>query len=200
MNGLAACLTDEIGSLFPLLRKPQEYTKVILAGLRLKARNSRSARKRTDFLKAGQIKPHTFVQAYTKRCILTPIKNAERHTVICSARLKNLVFSYKVGFNALNTERRAMLDHAKHDAHVLTVMVKILRLAQGSGVVDVQKTMERGDLFHQVSTYENAYNELGKQGIPRQGYRWLGVRTTPVSHYYLSQQSSDMLTKCGEGR
>ena len=194
------CLTTEIGALFPSIRKPRDYAKVIVAGLRLKARDARSAKKRVDFLATRQIKPHTFVQSYMKRGILTPIRNAERRTVVCSERLKNLLFSTRVGYSALNTERRGLIDHVRLDAHALSVVARALKLDPGAGVADVQKEMERGDLFQQVGTYESAYNELGRQGVLRRGYKWLGVRTTPVSRYYLSRQSDGMLARCGERR
>lgn len=193
-----ACLTTEIGTLFPSIRKPRDYAKVIMVGLRLKARDARSAKKRVDFLATGQIKPHIFVQSYMKRCILTPIRNAERRTAVCSERLKKLVFSTQVGYSVLNTERRGLLDHARLDAHVLSVVTKVLKLDPNSSIADVQKAMEHGDLYRQVVTYESAYNELGRQGMRRLGYKWLGVRTTPVSRYYTSRQSDGMLARCGE--
>ena len=196
--GLAVCLKGEIGSLFTSLREPQEYAEVIMAGHRLKARDRNSARRRAEFLRGGQIKAHTFDQAYSKRGILTPIKNAERRTVIASSRSDGFVFGHEAS-SMVKTEREGMLEHAKKDSHVLAVIVKVLKLAQGSKIADVRSVLERGDLFSQVATYEKVYNELGRHGIPREGYAWLGIRTVPVSHYYLSRQSIRMLAKCGAG-
>ena len=196
--GIAVCLTGEIRSRFPSLREPQAYADVIMAGHRLKARDRHSAKKRAEFLRGGQIKSHTFDQAYSKRGILMPIKDAERRRMVASERGKCFVFGQEAS-NALTTERSAMLDHAGRDAHVLAVIVKFLKLAKDSKIADVQSVLERGDLFSQVATYEKVYNELGRHGIPREGYAWLGIRTVPVSHYYLSRQSIKMLAKCGVG-
>lgn len=198
MVGVAVCLTGEIRLAFPSLKKPQAYAEVIMAGHRLKARDRNSARKRAEFLKGGQIKPHTFDQAYSKRGILKPIKNAERRTVVVSVRGGGFVFGHEA-YSVARTEREAMLDHAKRDAHVLAIILKVLRLSKEGKITDVRAVLERGDLFSQVATYEKVYSELGRHGISPEGYMWLGIRTVPVSHYYLSRQSIRMLAKCGAG-
>lgn len=195
--GLATCLEARIADSSPRLRKSQEYAKVILAGHRLKTLDSRSAKRRMEFLKGDQIKPHVFFQAYTKRGILISCKNAERDSVIFSERNKGIVFG-RAARTILDWERDALLSHAKQDAHVLAIVMKVLKLASDTSIMGAQRAMEAGNLFSQVGTYEKVYDQLGKNRIPPKGYKFLGIRTVPVSHYYLSQQSKTMLAECGE--
>ena len=196
MAGLATCLAERIADSSPRLRKPQEYAQVIVTGRRLKALDPRSAKRRTDFLKDDQITTSIFSLAYTKRDILIPCKNAERDSVIYSARNESFVFG-TTARAILDCERNALLDHAKQDAHVLAVVLQALKLSSDTDIVDTQTAMKQGSLFHQVNTYEKVYDQLGRNRIPPKGYKFLGIKTVPVSHYYLSQQSKTMLAECG---
>ena len=185
-------LTAEIRKTFQNIRKPEDYANVIQEGLRLQAVDRDSAIKRREFLASMVVKAHAFVQSYIKFSLLIPIKNADRNTVIASAR-KGLLYSTHDAQNVLDLENKLLLQHVESDYHVKAIVLKSLKLLPSPTNNTIQSKLSSGNVFQRATVYEKVFADLGKNAVPRKGYKWVGVRTRPVSHYYLSPKAHNII-------
>lgn len=187
-------LTKKIKSEFPRIRKPRDYANVILEGVKLRAFNSSSAKKRGDFLESGKIKEHVFVNSYLKLGLLVSIREADKIPVIASARV-GLIFSYSYARQILNDEKDSLFAHIVSEPNIKSHVTNALKLSSASSIETIKSKMSSGDLMRQAGVYEKVYRNLVGNGVRPKGYMWLGVRTIPVSHYYLSNKSKNLLVK-----
>ena len=194
---LQAWLTKEIHRQHQNIRKPEGYADVILEGIELEALDINSAKRRKEFLKSKRIKEHVFVQSYTKFNFLTAIKDAEQMPVIASS--SGLLFDYTNAQSLLASEQASLFKHINSDVRVKIIVIKSLNLLPSATVSMIKNKMIHGDLFQQASIYEKVFRDLGKNGITPQGYGFLGVRTTPISHYYLSISSNNIIARYNIG-
>ena len=195
MQTVAECMTNAVRKISPNIRKPKDYTAVIMEGMKLNAVDRSSAKKRREFLASGIVKINAFVQSYTKLCLLLPIKNADHNTVIASAR-EGLLYSTPGAQRVLDRENKLLLQHVKSDYHVKAIVLKSLKLPLTSPIRVIRDKLSSGTVFNRAAIYERVFADLGKNAIPRKGYQWAGVRTTPVSHYYLDLQARRIIQKC----
>ena len=187
-------LAEEIKKIFPDIKVPQDYADVVLEGIKLKAVDRDSSIKRRVFLTSKIIKANAFVQSYSKYNLLIAIKNADRNNYVHTAR-EGAKYFVEDALRVLNRENKLLLQHVKTDHHVMAIVSKSLKLPTSS-ISSIQNKLSTGDPFQRVSVYERVFADLGKNNIPRNGYMWVGTRTRPVSHYYLSLRTHNILKTC----
>ena len=186
-----ADLIKNIQAEFPGMIKTGDYANLILQGVKLKAYDSGTAKKRKDFLQPG-IKEHVFSRSYLKLDLLVSMREADRMTVIASQRV-GMIFSFSTARNVLNRERELLFAHIVSEPSIIRHVAKSLKLSLTASIDQIKNRMNSGDLMKQVGTYEKVYRDLIKYGVRPRGYMWLGVRTIPVSLYYLSNKSKRLL-------
>lgn len=176
------------------MRNTDDYADVILVAISLRALDYGSAKNRRDFLRSGKIKISSFSSSYTKYNLLTAIKNADTNTIISSGRL-GLLFVQSDQKRAIMYEQKLLFDHMSTNSHVQTIVRLSLKMPSTSSISQIKNRISSGNLYHQASVFEKVFSDLGKNGIIPKGYFSLGVRTTPISHYYLSQKWKNILSK-----
>ena len=187
-------LIEEIKEIFPDIKVPQDYANVVLEGIKLNAVDRDSSIKRRVFLASKIVKANAFVQSYSKYNLLIAIKNADRNNYVHTAR-EGAKYFVNDALRVLNLENKLLLQHVRTDHHVRTIVSKSLKLPTAS-ISSIQNKLSTGDPFQRVSVYEKVFADLGKNSIPRKGYMWVGARTRPVSHYYLSLRTHNILKTC----
>lgn len=189
-----ADLIKKIKTELPQIKKPEKYADVILAGVALKAYDSASSRKRSDFLEAGKIQEHIFTNSYMTFGLLIPIREASKIFVIMSTRV-GLIFSFSRARQTLEHERSLLFSHINSEPHIKRLITKPLKLSPNAALDAIKNKMYSGNEMKQTSTYERVYTYLTRNGVKPRGYMWMGVRTIPISHYYLSKKSLGFLGK-----
>ena len=192
-------LTAEMKKTFPSIRKPEDYANVIQEGLRLGAVDRPSAKKRRQFLESGVVKDSIFALSYTKFVILISIRNAERNPVIHSARRGRYLYDIHDARALLDLENSLLLRHVNSDYHVKAIVLRSLKLPHSSASDAIRNKLSAGDVFHRATVYRKIFDDLSRNAIPRKGYMWAGVVTTPVSRYYLSPKAHGIITNVQGG-
>jgi len=187
-------LSKNIKTEFPRMRNTVDYANLILEGVKLRAFNSGSAKKRKDFLKSGKIKVHVFTNSYTKLNLLISKREADRITVMVSARV-GFIFSFKLAGKILNREQELLFSHIVSEPSIKKHITKPLKLSPTATINTIKNKMCSGILMKQAGTYDKVFTNLMKNGVPPKSYMWFGVRTIPISHYYLSNKSKRLLVK-----
>lgn len=189
-----AQLSKNIKNEFPRIKNISQYADLILEGKQLKAINSASSRKRREFLASGKVKTHVFSRAYLKLNLLVPIKGADKTYVLVSARA-GMFFNYASAGRVLNYEKDLLIKHLALDPNAKNKIAKLFKLSPVSSVDTIRSKMDSGDMMKQAGVYDRVFSTLKKNGITPRGYMWYGVRTIPVSKYYLSNKSKSLLRK-----
>lgn len=179
---------------FPRIKKHGDYANLLLEGAKLRSHSRDSSKKRSDFLKSGKVKTHVFVNAYTKLDLLVTMQQADRITVLVSARFK-FIFSFARAQQILDHEKGLLFKHIILEPRITTIVAKALKLPTGATLNAIRNKMNSGHVMKQASLYNDVFLALRKQNITLKGYAWFGVRTIPISRYYLSKKSKKLLGK-----
>ena len=180
----------EIKNRFPTIRKPEDYAEVILEGIRLKALDRSSSRRKKEFKK---IKTHVFSKSHKDLKLIIKIEKAD-HSISPIAERDKVVFDFNKAQIILNHEKGLLLKHISKDDKVKNICIKTLKLKQSS-IASIKNKLGEGNIFKQGSTYEKVFNVLRDNKIKQVGYLWFGVRPIPIPKYYLSNKAQDMATK-----
>lgn len=186
-------LVKNIKNEFPRITFPEDYAELILAGIKLQAIDSDSSRRRKDFFVAGKIKVHVFNNSYLKLGLLVAIKGADRLIVLVSRRAGVFLFNFSRAREILNMEKESLFAHIVSDPSIKKHVTSVLKLSSASSIDVIRTKMNSGDLMKQAGTYDKVFRNLTKNGVRPKGYMWFGVRTIPISHYYLSSKSKKLL-------
>jgi len=96
---------------------------------------------------------------------------------------------------AITYEQKLLFEHMPTNFHVQTVVRLSLKIPSTSSMSQIKNRICSGNLYHQASIFEKVFSDVGKNGIIPKGYFSLGVRTTPISHYYLSPRSKNIISE-----
>lgn len=182
---------ENLKSQFPRMRKYEIYANLILEGMAIYAINKTNAKKRSDFLKSGNVKNSEFNSSYLKYDILEVVQNIDSHLAIASSRA-GLIFSYEYALSILNKERSQLYKNMNNNIFRKN-LCEILKIKTSSHFNTIYKRIENGNTMKQVSTYNTIYNNLKKLNISIDGCMWMGIVTLPTNRYYLSDLAKSFL-------
>jgi len=176
---------------FPRMRTYETYANLILEGIIMDAINKTNSKKRSDFLKSGNVHNSEFNSSYLKYGILEVVKNIDSHLAIASSRT-GLIFSYEYALSILNKERSQLYKNMNNGVFRKN-LCNILKIKTSSRFNTIYKRIENGNVMKQVSTYTKIYNSLKKLHISINGCMWMGIVTLPTNRYYLSDLAKSFL-------
>ena len=180
----------EIRNKFPTIRKPEDYADIISEGIRLKALDSDSSRRKSEFRK---IKTHAFSKSHKDLKLTIKIDKAD-HSISPVAERDTVVFDFNKAQIILNREKGFLMKHISNDDQVKNISVKTLKLQQNS-ITSIKNKLDEGNIFKQGNTYEKVFNILQDNKIKSTGYLWFGVRPISIPKYYLSNKAKNMESK-----
>ncbi len=175
------------------MRKHEVYANLILEGMSINAINRTNAKKRSDFLKSGNVKDSEFNSSYLKYDILKVMKNVDSHLAIASSSA-GLLFSNEYGLSILNKERSQLYKNMNNEIFRKN-LCKILKIKTSSRFNTIYQRIEKGRIMKQISTYNKIYNDLKRLNMSIYGCMWMGIVTLPTHRYYLSGLAISLLNK-----
>lgn len=176
---------------YPRLRLVEDFADVMLVGLELGAIDEAHKQKKWVFLKKGA-KDSAFYTSYKYGLLDKKEKELKRYFEYKRPHA-DYVDSDTAKFKALNRERRSLYAHMLTNTHVRDVIVKVLSLSTNDLNV-IKRTLERGDLYEQLTTYGKIINSLTSEQLYHERYDYfiIGFRTVP-HHYWLSKLALKIL-------
>lgn len=181
----------EIRNNFPTIRKPEDYVNIILEGIRLKALDRNSSKRKSKFRK---IKTNAFSKSHKVLKSLIKIDNMD-HSVSPMSERDAVVFNFTKAQLTLNHEKNLLLKHIDTNKKVKDLSIKILKLLKTSTTNTIRIKLDEGDIFKQGSTYEKVFNTLKDNNIKPSGYLWFGIRPINIPKYYLSDKAQKWCQK-----
>lgn len=179
---------------FPRIRFPEDYADILLSGLKLKALDRKSAKRRRDFSNVFNHKVHAFSKCHKELDLLIKVEKAEYNISPMSER-EYVVFDFSKAQKILNLEKDLLLEHIGDSQRVRKITTTKLKISVNSSLTSIRRKMNEGNIFKQGSTYEKIFDELKDNKIRSTGYLWFGIRPIPIPNYYLSRKAIGLINK-----
>lgn len=176
--------TANISKEFPKLRKPENISRVIFAGLSLQAISLETSRKRIEFEAEGAT---TYGISNSVKLKVLNIKKFRGPPFFIYKRPGVKAKTPIEQKKALQHERSLLYKHLSKDSSALQKVVAFFKLE--NNIEEVKNVMEDGDLYKQTKSYDDVFLEALKiknWHNEEYDYYWMGYRRRSARYWLTS--------------